>query len=405
MKSDAMGTVIYQVIHKRLVRQVKSDYKVYPSEWDSETKTIMCSSDNERKTILTSMARKLKFDVEKLNSIVAIKEQEGRQYSANDVIKEYYNWKIHQFDDGLVDYCKKLIDRFQLLGRRSAAEKLKTTLNCFLRFIDVGDISFKEVNGLLMEQYDSFMKEKNISLNTRSFYLRTLRAAYNTAVEEGIAEQRYPFRKVYTGIAKTAKRALTFGEMQSIKRMELSGRPMHQEARDIFLLCFYMRGISLVDLAHLRKKDLRYGVVTYRRRKTGQLITIKWESCMNDIKKRLWSLAGTNENASPFLLPIIRIRHKEEAENANNLHRLYVNAFHLINNKLHAIGKELSLPLVLTTYVARHSWASIAKNKNIPISVISEGLGHDSEKTTQIYLASLDMRLIDEANRTVWKDL
>ena len=192
--------------------------------------------------------------------------------------------------------------------------------------------------------------------------------------------------------------------MQSVKRMELSGRPLHQEARDIFLLSFYMRGISLIDLAHLRKKDLRYGVVSYRRHKTGQLITMKWETCMNDIKNRLWTLAGTDEKASPFLLPIIRIVHQEEAENADNLHRLYVNAFHLINNKLHTIGQELSLPL-LTTYVARHSWASIAKNRNIPISVISEGLGHDSERTTQIYLASLDTRIIDEANRKVWRGL
>ena len=404
-RRNAMGTVVYQVVHKRQLRQVKSECKVYPSEWDSENGTVICSTaDAERKAQLTSVTRKMRADVEKFHDIITQYEQEGRQYDASDVIQTYRNWKARYYEDGFMDYCKMLTDRFLSLGRRSAAEKLSTAMNSFLRFLGTEDISMREISTLLMEQYDSYLKEKAKSPNTRSFYLRTLRAAYNTAVEEGATEQRTPFRKVYTGIAKTVKRALTFQEMQSVKRMELSGRPLHQEARDIFLLSFYMRGISLIDLAHLRKKDLRYGVVSYRRHKTGQLITMKWETCMNDIKNRLWTLAGTDEKASPFLLPIIRITRQEEAENADNLHRLYVNAFHLINNKLHTIGQELSLPL-LTTYVARHSWASIAKNRNIPISVISEGLGHDSERTTQIYLASLDTRIIDEANRKVWRGL
>lgn len=404
-KQDAMGTVVYQIIHKRMMRQVKSEYKIYPSEWDCESCTINCAGDNERKIQLASIMRKLRSDVEKLNSIIAAYDQANGMYDAEDVIRNYRSWKPRNYNDGFVDFCEKLIDRYSSLGRRSAVEKLRTTLNSFLRFLNEEDISMKEISVLLIEQYDSYLKENGKSLNTRSFYLRTLRAAYNTAVDEGATDQQNPFRKAYTGIAKTVKRALTFKEMQSVKRMELTDRPLYEEARDVFLLSFYMRGISLIDLAHLRKKDLNYGVITYRRHKTGQLITMKWEPCMNDIKNRLWSLTGKTEKISPFLLPIIKVGQPEDANSADNIHRLYVNAFHMINRKLHSIGEEISLPIVLTTYVARHSWASIAKNRNIPLSVISEGLGHDNEKTTQIYLASLDNRIIDEANRKIWRDL
>jgi integrase len=146
--------------------------------------------------------------------------------------------------------------------------------------------------------------------------------------------------------------------------------------------------MSFIDMAYLKKKDLSNGILSYRRRKTGQQLFIRWEKSMQMIVKKY-------ENPlSEYLLPIIKPKNGKERTQ-------YQNAMYLINRKLKEIGKIVGVQIPLTMYVARHSWASVAKNKNVPISVISEGMGHDSEMTTQIYLASLDNTIVDKANSMI----
>lgn len=159
-------------------------------------------------------------------------------------------------------------------------------------------------------------------------------------------------------------------------------------ARDIFLMSFYLRGMSFVDMAFLRKSDLSDGYVTYRRRKTGQLLTIAWTPEMAQILEKY------PPNPTSYLLPIIRRAGKNERN-------MYHNMSYTINRRLKAIANMADIRMPLTLYVARHSWASAAKAKGIPLSVISQGMGHDSESTTQIYLASLDTAVIDSANALI----
>ena len=160
----------------------------------------------------------------------------------------------------------------------------------------------------------------------------------------------------------------------------------------MLLFSFYTRGMSMVDMAFLRKKDLDNSILTYRRKKPGSDFFVKWEPCMQEIVDRY------NIPESPYLLPIIV---KSGVERENNISMPPI----VINRHLKTIGKELGLSVPLTHYVARHSWASAARSKNIPISVISEGMGHDSETTTRIYLASLDTATIDKANSLILKSL
>ncbi|MBD5153522.1 MAG: tyrosine-type recombinase/integrase, partial [Oscillibacter sp.] len=155
---------------------------------------------------------------------------------------------------------------------------------------------------------------------------------------------------------------------------------------------FMLRGMSFIDMAYLRKSDLLNGYVAYRRRKTGQLLTIEWTKEMQMI------LDKYPENDSEYLLPIIR--------NARTNERYtYRNVGYNINHNLKTVAKKVGITIPLTLYVARHSWASVAKAKGIPLSVISEGMGHDSEATTQIYLASLDTSVVDKANSLILKSL
>ena len=161
----------------------------------------------------------------------------------------------------------------------------------------------------------------------------------------------------------------------------------------MFLFSFYTRGMSFVDMAYLQKKDLNRGILSYRRRKTGQLLFIKWEKCMQEIVDK-YNLPQSN-----YLLPIIKPMSKIDER------KQYLYSSHKINRNLKILGEQLGLSIPLTMYVSRHAWASIAKSKNIPISIISEGLGHDSEATTRIYLASLDTIAIDKANRIILQSL
>ena len=163
-------------------------------------------------------------------------------------------------------------------------------------------------------------------------------------------------------------------------------------ARDIFMFSFYTRGMSFIDMAFLKKKDLQNGILSYRRHKTNQQLFIKWEKPMQELINK-YDTSGT-----PYLLPVIKSCDKDER-------RQYKSEAHRVNRNLKKIGRQLGLVIPLTTYVARHGWASIAKSKNIPVSVISEAMGHDSEKTTLIYLASLDTSAIDKANSLILKSL
>ena len=218
--------------------------------------------------------------------------------------------------------------------------------------------------------------------------MRILRAVYNRAVEKNLTANQNPFKHVYTGIDKTVKRALPLKTIRQIKNLDLSLLPSLEFVRDMFLFSFYTRGMSFIDMAYLKKKDLSNGILSYRRRKTGQQLFIRWEKCMQEIVEKY------DNPQSEYLLPIIKPMNGNERTQ-------YQNAMCMINRKLKTIGNMVGVQLPLTMYTARHSWASIAKNKNVPISVISEGMGHDSELTTQIYLASLDTTVVDKANSMI----
>lgn len=277
-------------------------------------------------------------------------------------------------------------------GKLRTSETYRSTLNSFMKFMNGKDVMLSSMDEELMLRYETYLKEQGSSLNTISFYMRILRATYNRAVEKGVTRQRFPFKHVYTGVEKTVKRAISYKKIRQLKEMDLSHSQTMEFARDMFMFSFYTRGMSFVDMAFLKKTDLNDGILTYRRKKTNQLLSIRWEKCMQDIVDRYPG------NFSTYLLPIITQVKKDE--------RLqYKNSICLVNRRLKEIGKRLGLLHPLTMYVARHSWASIARGKHIPLSVISEGMGHDSEKTTLIYLASLDTTVIDKANRVILRDL
>ena len=266
-----------------------------------------------------------------------------------------------------------------------------------MRYRDNKDIAIKKIDAEEMRSYEAYLKNvARVCSNTSSFYLRILRATYNKAVEKGITPQQHPFKNVYTGIAKTNKRAIPTEAISQIKHLT-SSRDLttkQEMARDTFLMCFYLRGISFIDLAHLRKSDLKDGYLHYVRSKTGQRLTIRWEREMQDIVDKYQAQTA----ASTYLLPFLVGGSPHKHSNWQDEQRLYHNAETRIAYHLKKLGAKIGIKGKLTLYVARHSWATAARDHQVSLSVISEALGHNSESTTQIYLRSIQNSEVDEAN-------
>lgn len=381
------GTIYYQVIHNRVVRQIYTDYKLFASEWQSHSEAVILyrvPNKQERNNHLLSISSRIRWDKDRLNKIIHTLSQSDR-FVTDDIVVRFRGGRQEQ---SFNDYICQQIARLKRLGKIRTSETYMAALRSFSGFMNDKEVLFDLINADLIAEYEAYLKGRGNSPNTVSFYMRILKAVYNRAVEDGLTEQRYPFKSVYTGVEKTMKRALSLNDIRRIKGLDLSLKPNLDYACDMFLFCFYTRGMSFIDMAYLRKKDLLNGTLSYRRRKTGQQLFIKWEKCMQEIVDKY------PINETEYLLPIIT-KHDEDYR------KQYTNELHRVNHLLKKIGKLLDLPIPLTMYVGRHSWASIAKSRNVPVSVISEGMGHDSENTTQIYLASLDTTVVDKANKKI----
>ena len=376
------GGLYFQIIQNRVIRQMNTDYKIYAYEWDAEIESVVVSG--ARANILCSIRERMEWDLSRFERIVRQLEQERRKYTADDVITLFH--KVTK-ETSLFSFMHSVIIQLRQLGKIRTSETYTATLKSFMEFREEHDVPLDGVNSDLMLLYEAHLKAKGVRMNTISFYMRMLRAVYNRAVEKELTPQKYPFRHVYTGVDKTVRRAVPVKVIKVLKELNLSMKSSLDFARDMFMFSFYTRGMSFVDMAYLKKTDLQNGILTYCRRKTGQRLTVKWEKCMEEIIKKYPS------NSSTYLLPIIKEQGNERKQ--------YDNALHLVNYRLKDLSGMLKLQRPLTMYVARHSWASVAKVRNVPLSVISEGMGHDSEKTTQIYLASLEASVVDKANKMI----
>jgi len=295
-------------------------------------------------------------------------------------------------------------------GHIAVANNYTSAGHSFHRFLlsrGKNDVTFKQLSPLLANDYESWLLASGLCKNTCSFYARALQSVYNKAVKQGLTEDGAPFKGVYRGVARTVKRAIgpeaicrlcsldirkiliEQGYKPDSRRLAHRQRPL-EFARDMFVFCFCARGLTFVDLAFMRKSNVSDGMITYVRRKTKQRIEVQVEPMMQTIIDRYPS-------TTDYLFPILT-----KTGNYNQVYQQYRYAITRYNACLAQLGKMLGHPK-LTSYVSRHSWATTAYRQNIPLPVISQSMGHNSEKTTQIYLKSLEASVIHQTNRELLK--
>lgn len=292
-----------------------------------------------------------------------------------------------------MDYVLKQAEEIKSQERYSTADNYLCAIRSFSHWIGRRKCDLPTVSDEMMWHYSKHLSENGVGRNTISCYLRCLRAAYNRAVEEGLTPQNNPFRNVWTGVDKTVKRSIPDSLISEMKDLQLPQGSEIDLARDLYLFSFSMRGMAFVDIAYLKKKDISCGTVKYSRRKTGQTLIIKLEPFQKRIVKKYES------NDSKYVFPLIH------GETSLELYESYRSALRTYNCNLKTIAKMLRTRIRLTSYTARHSWATSARNHSVPIQVISAGLGHTSCRTTEIYLSALEDNVVDAANRKLLRSI
>ena len=296
----------------------------------------------------------------------------------------------------VVAFMKQVAKGLQMGGNFGTAHVYRSSLNAIIAYRGKGDFTFNEVTPEWIKGFEIHLRGRGCSWNTVSTYLRTFRAVYNRAVDcRGAVYVPHLFRSVYTGTRADRKRALDTEDMQKVFTKLPQSSVVTSDMRrtqELFVLMFLLRGLPFVDLAYLRKSDLHDNVITYRRRKTGRPLSVTLTREAMVLLKRYMN----RDSSSPYLFSLL-----ESREGTKEAYREYQLALRSFNQQLLLLGQLLGLGDRLSSYTARHTWATTAYYCEIHPGIISEAMGHSSITVTETYLKPFRNKKIDEANQLV----
>ncbi len=394
------GRLVLHVTRHRTTRTMTTPHVLFSGEWDENRQGIVFSEDTSscRRKELSKVERELKKEMKEVHETLKVLEAHG-DYTSQEFVNFFRKRRQGQ---PFCEYVFKKAESLLQAGRFGTAHACRYAGVSFLKFLNGKDIRIDKIKAALMEGYEHYLLSEGKSKNTVSCYMRSLRAAYNSAVNEKVPVSKKskdnPFSGVFTGNAKTEKRAISKECIAKLMEVELEGIKNVKEtavsspafSRDLFLFSFYTQGMSFSDMVNLKKEDIKDGVIRYRRKKTGQQITVKLEECMKAIIRRY------QDKDSGYIFPVLK-------GNTGDYQRWKQTqtALAAFNRDLKKLAKLAGIEEHLTSYVARHSWASIASHVGIPIATISRGMGHESEKTTRIYISRADYSDVSRANRQI----
>lgn len=315
--------------------------------------------------------------------------------------KEEFNLKKSQ--DFVFPFFDQLVKQFTDNKKLGNASVYKTVKNSLFKFKRTNQLHFSDITLTFLHKYESFLFSEGLKGNGISLYMRTLRAAYNKAIAQKVVDIRlYPFNnltnpngyKISDLETATIKRAIKQSDIRDIEMIETIPYSAKHDSKLYFLLSFYCRGINFTDMAYLKPENLQSGRIVYTRAKTRNRKVFSVE-IMQPVKEII-EYFDRHPFKSKYLLPILDdTRFITDQQKRTRIQTMLKK----VNGDLKYLGGEAKIKTPLTTYVARHSWATIMRNKGTSDAVISEGLGHEDEKTTKIYLDNFGNSVLDEANR------
>jgi len=389
-RANKKGTfpLVFQILHQREKRVIYSSYHLHEECFDKAHSRVV-SRRREKVFNASEINDYIHNMVGQLETTINMLEDERENYSVADITELF---RSHQNNSLVLIYMRKLIVQLKEEKRMSTLDSYQSTYNRLIRFIGKKeDLYFCDITPRWLNRFISSLQKSGLKENTINFYCRILRAVYNRAYNEGVTGTSYdsPFKKVSFGSTKTVKRAIDREAIRQIIHAKIENNKQLEIARDFFLFSLYCRGMSFVDMAYLKHTNIIDGVIYYNRRKTKQPMRVK-------IVPQLQNLIEKYRRDEEFVLPIL-------SKGDKSLYNKYRSELRKTNKDLNKLSLLLGLEIPLTSYVARHSWATQAHKNGVPVSVISESLGHTSEKMTYIYLAALDPAVVDSANGKISK--
>ena len=292
------------------------------------------------------------------------------------------------------DVVKTEVEQARRDGRFKTATNYLTAVRSWTQFVQTDRWRFSSMTSTTLERYQRWLGGRGLCLNTVSAYLRSLRTLYHKAISDCRLPDEYdPFRRVFTGRAKTMKRSIPEESILQLSRLELPAGSSLCLARDIFLFSFYAMGMPFVDVAYLKKNNLKDGLICYARHKTGQPVRVSIEQPLLDIINRYM------RDSSDFVFPIL------SSSSPAQLNKQYQNALRRYNYHLRRLSTMIDVPRPLSSYVVRHSWASLAYQHHVDVSMIGRALGHTKSSTTLLYIRELFDPDLASANRKLMEDI
>ncbi|MHB8208650.1 phage integrase SAM-like domain-containing protein [Mucilaginibacter sp.] len=385
-RSDGTYSINFQICHNRKTTTRSSKIYVLESDWDNESKTIKKSNTQHKLLNI-----KLKKEYADIQSQLLIADDVKVQEFLKPAIQPQ---KPIEIKKTIFQFANELINQLKADNKIGNAWVYESTINVLRTFYTTDDLYFEAIDYEFLTRYNSFLVKRNIKHNTVYLYLRTIRIFYNKAIKLKIVDKGlYPFDDYKLRPEKTKKRAVETDILKAINNVELPIDTPSWDNRNYFVLSFYLIGISIVDLCLLTKENIKGGRILYKRRKTGKWYDIKLQAEAEEILNHY-------KGRSKYLLPIA----DDKAINDERLMRGIKYKTKVINKYLSRIAKDLKIDQKITTYTARHSWATIAKKAGFSIELIAEALGHEyGNRTTAVYLDNFDQSVIDDANSTVIK--
>lgn len=281
--------------------------------------------------------------------------------------------------------------------RYSTAKSYQDALRSFKCFCGREEIPYAYINRDTLLRYQSWLLAKGCARNTVSTYMRRIRHIYNLAVEVGEAAYiPHLFKHVFTGVESKRKKALPSESLRLLMTSPVTD-PQQKRTQSAFCLIFLFCGMAFVDLAHLRKEDIKEGILSYYRQKSGSLIQVEIPA---EAQGLLNELAADTTEDSPYLFPFL-----EGMKTGEDAYKEYNTVLGGFNRRLKILSESIGIHTRVTSYTIRHSFATTLKEQNVPIEMISELLGHKSIKTTQIYLKSFSLEKLSTVNKLCFESV
>lgn len=382
--------LVFQIIHRRQRRLIYTDIQLFEESFDAEKQQVI-SSERQRfkRAELSKMNKSLCQIKAEIESMVEYIAEETSSFTVDNITSLYNRRKG---DIYIFTFLEYIIQQNRDLEKFGTANNYQSTLRVFEQYLKSDRLKFTDIDTKLLKDFDVFLQKRKLKQNSIAFYINNIRTIYNKAAEDGIFELPpggSPFDKVCVKRTKTIKRALSVDIIRRIMELDLSSCKEMELSRDLFMFSFYSRGMPLVDVLNLRKKDINNNSFHYFRRKTKTLITV-------GLTPQIQQIIDKHDSDGEYIFSFL-----SSQNSAQENYRKYRNVLVWQNNMLKKIAGMVGVSRNLTTYVARHSWATVAKEKGISVAVISEGLGHSTENMTNIYLKSFEQGVLNDANSQV----